>query len=130
MRDAWATRGQYRPLVCALRANSRLNVEGARLSLRAIARKLNPSSCQKSIRIRSSGCSCWYVLFAIRGLYRLARVLQFRFEAAPDKLAKKFAFLFDRFVNFMNSRRGRDGNQMCRMGSRQYVVAGRAVGRR
>ncbi|WP_232458541.1 hypothetical protein, partial [Burkholderia ubonensis] len=26
---------------------------------------------------------CWYVLFAIRGHYRMARVLHFRFEAAP-----------------------------------------------
>ncbi|WP_232448688.1 hypothetical protein, partial [Burkholderia ubonensis] len=25
---------------------------------------------------------CWYVLFAIRGHYRMARVLHFRFEAA------------------------------------------------
>ncbi|KWC29190.1 hypothetical protein WL48_25720 [Burkholderia ubonensis] len=81
-RDACAARGQYRPLDWVLRANSRLSVDGARLSLRAIARKLKPSSRQKSIRIRSSGCSCWYVLFAIRGHYRMARVLHFRFEVA------------------------------------------------
>ncbi|WP_217591298.1 hypothetical protein, partial [Burkholderia sp. GbtcB21] len=42
---------------------------------------------------------CWYVLFAIRGHYRIARVLHFRFEAGilPLLIYIRIPYCFAKF---------------------------------